>query len=39
MNEHNEIHREGNNQSLEFNYIPQIVVPTMCKLRIEVDRR
>lgn len=39
MNEQNEIHCERNNLSLEFNYILQILVPTMCKLRIKVDKR
>ena len=34
MNEQNEIRCEGNNLSLEVNYIPQILVPTMCKRRI-----
>lgn len=34
MNEQNEIHCEGNNLSLEVNYIPHILVPTICKLRI-----
>lgn len=34
MNEPNEIHCEGNNPSLEVNYIPQMLVPTMCKRRI-----
>lgn len=34
MNEPNEIHCEGNNLSLEVNYIPQMLVPTMCKRSI-----
>lgn len=39
MNEQNEIHCEGINLSLEFNYIPQILVPTMCKVGLKVDKR
>lgn len=34
MNEQNEIHCEGNNLTLEVNYIPQILMPITCKLRI-----
>lgn len=37
--EQNEIHCEGNDLPLEFNYIPEILVPTVCKLRIKVDKR